>query len=86
MSVLVMAVVVVDIYDGSLTAGMPVLVKAAVVVDIYDGSLTAGMSALVMMAEAVDTHGGSVDTVDNRGYPPHVRRTPQYQLRNWDIR
>jgi hypothetical protein len=63
MSVLVMAVVV-DIYDGCLTAGMSVLVMAAGVVDIYDGSLTVGMSALVMMAEAVDMHGGSVDTVD----------------------
>jgi hypothetical protein len=39
MSVLVMAAVVVDIYDGSLTAGMSVLMMVAVVVDIHDGSV-----------------------------------------------
>ena len=39
MSVLVMVVVVVDIYDGFLTVGMSVLMMAAVVVDMHDGSV-----------------------------------------------
>jgi hypothetical protein len=41
MSVLVMAaaVVVVDIHDGSLTAGMSVLVMMAAAVDTHDGSV-----------------------------------------------
>ena len=41
MSVLVMAaaVVVVDIHDGSLTAGMSVLVMMAAAVDTRDGSV-----------------------------------------------
>jgi hypothetical protein len=39
MSVLVMAVVVVDIYDGSLTAGMSALVMMAEAVDMHGGSV-----------------------------------------------
>jgi hypothetical protein len=41
MSVLVMAaaVVVLDIHDGSLTAGMSVLVMMATAVDTHDGSV-----------------------------------------------
>jgi hypothetical protein len=39
MSVLVMAAVVVDIEDGSLTAGMSVLVMMAAAVDTHDGSV-----------------------------------------------
>jgi hypothetical protein len=39
MSVLVMAAVVVDIDDGSLTAGMSVLVMMAAAVDTHDGSV-----------------------------------------------
>ena len=39
MSVLVMAVVVVDIYDGSLTAGMSALVMMAEAVDTHGGSV-----------------------------------------------
>ena len=39
MSVLVMVAVVVDIYDGSLTAGMSALVMMAEAVDMHGGSV-----------------------------------------------
>jgi hypothetical protein len=45
MSVLVIAPVV-DIHDGSLTAGMSVLVMMAAVVDTHDGSVDTLSSAL----------------------------------------
>ena len=69
MSVLVMAaaaaVVVVDIHDGSLTAGMSVLVMMAAVMDTHDGSvdtLTGSVFVSKMFKHDVSPREGLVTT------------------------
>ena len=68
MSVLVMAavvVVVVDIDDGSLTAGMSVLVMMAVAVDTHDGSVdTVDWPLQLCMNLAVAAAAGNTLLVD----------------------